>query len=248
MRAIEYSLGVPNSSFTGLISDNTGTPMNVTAAIEMTARSSSLTSEIQQVLRDAISIIAEVSLGLKVNLDFEQDDLRARLASGSPLVAKYGLNSEFVSARRVVHDDFTALWMSAGSTIIPLTQLMQPWDRRHTIIIYITRKFEFLFYSGYLVTSCYLDLGCVFANSFQTHLIYDNISRALPMIMKKLTWLVFAVSPLPLLSFCSLFDPSHLLDLNRIQADAALGNSPLWFGGTSIRLFFSFRSTNLTIF
>ena len=54
------------------------------------------------------------------------------------------------------------------------------------------------------------------------------------MIMKTLTWLVFAVSLLPSFSFCSLFDISHLLDLDRVQADAALGNSPLWFGGTSI--------------
>ena len=70
-------------------------------------------------------------------------------------------------------------------------------------------------------------------------LVYNNISRVLPTIMKKLTWLVFAVCLLPMLSFCSLFDLSHLLDLDRIQVDAALNNSPLWFGGTSI-FFFSF--------
>ena len=145
MRAVEHSLGIPNS-YPGLISDNTGTSMNVTAAIATTARSSSLTSEIRQALEEAIPIFTEIALGLKVNIVFDQNGLRSRLAGGSPLVAKYGLNSEFFSAHRVDHDDFTALWMLAGSTIILLTQLMQPWDRKHTIIIYITRKFELLFW------------------------------------------------------------------------------------------------------
>ena len=136
--------------------------MNVTAAIATTALSSVLTSEIQQVLRDAIPITLE----LNVNIDFEQNGLRSRLASASPMVAKYGLNSEFFSAHRTDLDDFIALWMLAGNTITPLTQPMQPWDRKHTIIIYITRKFELLFYSGYLITSFYLDLECVFAIFF----------------------------------------------------------------------------------
>ena len=140
--------------------------MNVTAAIASTARSSVLTSEIQQVLRDAIPIIATITLELNVNTDFEQNGLRSRLASASPMVAKYGLNSEIFSAHRVDLDDFTALWMLAGNTIIPLTQPMQPWDRKRTIIIYITRKFELLFCSGYLITPSYLDLGCVFAILF----------------------------------------------------------------------------------
>ena len=55
------------------------------------------------------------------------------------------------------------------------------------------------------------------------------------MQMKKRIWLVFAVSHLTLVFILffiqSLFSP---LDINRIQTDAALGNSPLWFGGNSI--------------
>ena len=152
MRAVEHSLGIPNS-FPGLVSDNTGTSKNVTDAIATTARSSSLTSEIRQALEDSISIFTKIALELKVNIVFEQNGLRSRLASGSPLAAKYGLNSEIFSAVVLIMTKFTALWMLAGSTIIPLTQLMQPWGRKHTIIIYITRKFELLFYSGYLIIS-----------------------------------------------------------------------------------------------
>ena len=87
MRAVEHSLGIPNS-FPGLISDKTS--LNVTAAIATTARSSSLSSEIRQVLLDSIPIIAEIVSALKVNTVFEQDGLRSRLASASLLVAKYG--------------------------------------------------------------------------------------------------------------------------------------------------------------
>ena len=123
MRAVEHSLGIPNS-FPGLSSDNSGTYTNVTEAIATTARSSSLTPEIRQVLEDAIPIITEVALELKINLVFEQNDLRSRLARESLLVAKYELNSKFVSAHPVNHDDITALWMLAGSTIIQLIQLM----------------------------------------------------------------------------------------------------------------------------
>ena len=54
-----------------------------------------------------------------------------KLANGSPLVSKYELNPEFVSARRVHYDDFIVLWMLASNTIIPLTQLMQLWDSKH---------------------------------------------------------------------------------------------------------------------
>ena len=67
--------------------------MNVTAAIAATARSSSLTSEIYQALQDAIPIISEIALALKVNTNLEVDGLRSRLASRNPLVAKYGFNS-----------------------------------------------------------------------------------------------------------------------------------------------------------
>ena len=162
MRAVEQSLGIPNS-YPGL---NTGTSTNVTDAIATTARSSSLTPEIRQTLEDAIPIITEIVSQLNVNIVFDRNGLRSRLASESPLVAKYELNLEVVSARRVDHDDFTALWMLAGSTIILLTQPMQPWGRKHTIIIYITRKFGLLFYSNCIITSFYLDLECVFFTNF----------------------------------------------------------------------------------
>ena len=91
IRAVEQSLN----------SDNTGTSKNVTEAMATTARSSSFTPEIRQVLEDAIPIFMNIALGLGVNTVFDQDGLRSRLASRSPLVAKCGLNSEFVSARRV---------------------------------------------------------------------------------------------------------------------------------------------------
>ena len=143
MRAVEYSLGMANA-FPGL-STGSGTSMNVTEAMATTARSSSLAAGIRQALVDAIPIFTEIASTLKVNIIFDQNGLRSRLASGSLLVAKYGLNSEFVSARHVDRDDFTALWMLAGNTIIPLTQLMQPWDHKHTIIIYITREFSNFF-------------------------------------------------------------------------------------------------------
>ena len=90
MRAVEYALGIPKA-YPGLVTDNIGTSMNVTAAIATTARSSSLTSEIRQALVEAIPIFTEIALGLKVNIIFDQDGLRSRLAGGSPLVAKYGL-------------------------------------------------------------------------------------------------------------------------------------------------------------
>ena len=109
VRAVEYSLRIPNS-FPGFNSDNTGTPANVTEAFEMTARSSSLGSEIQQVLRDAIPFIADIPSELNVNINFGQNGLGSRLSSQSPLIAKYVLNSESVSARRVDHHGFLQLY------------------------------------------------------------------------------------------------------------------------------------------
>lgn len=48
----------------------------------------------------------EITLGLKFNIVFDQNGLRSRLASRSPLVVKYGLNSEFVSALYIDHEWF----------------------------------------------------------------------------------------------------------------------------------------------
>lgn len=62
-----------------------------------------------------------------------------------------------------------------------------------------------------------------------------NISRVLPMQMKKLTWLAFAVSFFAWLSSRFII---LSLDLNRIQDDAAVRNSPVWFGGISVLLLF----------
>ena len=83
MRAVEQSL----------ISNNTGTSMNVNDAIATTARSSSVTPEIRKVLEDAIPMFTKIASELRVNIVLDQNNLRSRLASRSPLVAKYGLNS-----------------------------------------------------------------------------------------------------------------------------------------------------------
>ena len=83
MRAVEQSL----------ISNNTGSSMNVTDAIATTARSSSVTPEIRKVLEDAIPMFTKIASELKVNIVLDQNGLRSRLASRSPLVVKYGLNS-----------------------------------------------------------------------------------------------------------------------------------------------------------
>ena len=96
--------------------------MNVTQAIAITARSSSLSAEIRQVLQDANPIIAQLASELKVNMVFEQDGLRSSLSSSSPLVTKYEFDSEFVYMRHI-DDDFTALWICTGNTIIPPTLL-----------------------------------------------------------------------------------------------------------------------------
>ena len=144
MRAVEHSLGIPNS-FQELISS--GTSMNATEAIATTARSPTLTPEVREALEDAIPIFTNIASQLKVNLVFDQNGLRSRLGNGNPLVAKYGLNSKNFVLACVHRDDFIVLWMLAGNTIIPLTQLMQLWDSKHTIIIYITRKLELLFFT-----------------------------------------------------------------------------------------------------
>ena len=84
-RAVEHALGIPNS-FLGLYS---GTFSNVTDAIANTALSPSLAPEIRQALNDAIPMFANITSQLGVNILFDQDGLRSRLASGRALVSKY---------------------------------------------------------------------------------------------------------------------------------------------------------------
>ena len=64
--------------------------MNVSEAIATTSRSSSLTPETRQALEVAIPIFMQIASELKVNTVFEQNGLRSSLASGSPLISKYG--------------------------------------------------------------------------------------------------------------------------------------------------------------
>ena len=84
-RAVEHALGIPNS-FLGLYS---GTFSNVTDAIANTARSPSLAPEIRQALNEAIPIFTKIAQLLGVNIQFDRDGLRSRLAGGRGLVTKY---------------------------------------------------------------------------------------------------------------------------------------------------------------
>ena len=84
-RAVEHALGIPNS-FLGLYS---GTFSNVTDAIANTARSPSLAPEIRQALIEAIPIFTKIAELLGVNIQFDLDGLRSRLAGGRGLVTKY---------------------------------------------------------------------------------------------------------------------------------------------------------------
>ena len=146
VRAVEYSLGIPDS-LPGLIprSDN-GNPLNVTQAIATTATLSSfLAPEVCKVLQEAVPIILQIALELGINLAFEQDGLGSYLST-RPLVTKYVLKSEFVSTQHV--DNITVLWISAGNTITLLTLLMQQTDHKDTILTCITRKFKIIFYSA----------------------------------------------------------------------------------------------------
>ena len=106
IRAVEQALGIPNS-YPGLITNNAAF-MNVTEAIATTARSSTLPSEIRLALQDSISMFTKIASELRVNTVFDQNGLRSRLASGSRLVSKYGLISEFISAHHVHRDNFSA--------------------------------------------------------------------------------------------------------------------------------------------
>ena len=89
-----------------------------------------------------------------------------------------------------------------------------------------------------------------FCQSFSnpmSDLVYNNISRVLPTIMKKLTWLVFAVCLLPMLSFCSLFDLSSFRSRPYPSRCSSQQQSSLVRGYIHL-FFFFFRSNNLAIF
>lgn len=66
-----------------------GTFSNVTDAIANTARTPSLAPEIRQALNDAIPIFTNIASQLEVNILFDQDGLRSRLANRKGLVSKY---------------------------------------------------------------------------------------------------------------------------------------------------------------
>lgn len=152
VRAVEHSLGF-SDSLPGLIPAlDIGDFLNVTQAIASTAGLSSfLSSEVCDVLHEAVPIILQIALELNINLVFEQDGLWSFLSTRRSLVTTCVLKSEFVSTQRVDHDydNITVLWMSVGSTITLLTLLMQPTDHKDMIVIYIIRKFKIVFYSVY---------------------------------------------------------------------------------------------------
>ena len=125
-----------------------------------------LTSEIRQVLQDAVPIIVKIALELDINVAFGQDGLGSVLSARKPLVTTYDFNEQFVSARPV-NDDFTASWMSTGNTTNLRTLLLQLSDHKDMITICITRKFK-LFFPLCLLTPFSLDLECVFPNPFPT--------------------------------------------------------------------------------
>lgn len=107
-----------------------------------------LTSEIRQVLQDAVPIIVKIALDLNINVAFGQDGLGSLLSARKPLVTTYDFNEQFVSTRPV-DDDFTASWMSTGNTTSLRTLLMQLSDHKDMITIYITRKFKLPLHSAY---------------------------------------------------------------------------------------------------
>ena len=152
VRAVERSLGISDSLPALIPTLDNGNFLNATQAIATIATLSSfLTSEVCEVLHEAIPIILQIALELDINLDFEQDGLGSFLSTRRPLVTTCVLTSEFISTQRVDYDydNITASWISAGSTITVLTLPMQLTDHKDTIIIYTTRKFKIIFYSAY---------------------------------------------------------------------------------------------------
>ena len=146
MRAVEHSLGIPDSLPGQSWTVNLGNALNATQALATTAALSTiLSSEVCKVLQEAIPIILQIALILNINLAFGQDGLGPSLCTRWSLVSRCGLNSKFVSTRCVDHAYLTASWISTGNTITLLTLLMQPSDHKDTTIICITRKFQLPF-------------------------------------------------------------------------------------------------------
>ena len=171
VRAVEHSLGISDSLLPLIPTLENGNFLNVTEAIATIATLSSiLTSEICEVLQEAIPIICQIALELDINLVFEQDGLGSFLSTRRPLVTTCVLTSEFISTQRVDYDydNITALWMSAGNTITLLTLPMQLTDHKDTIIIYTTRKFK-IYFLLCLLTSFSQDLEYVFIKFFSHH-------------------------------------------------------------------------------
>lgn len=90
IRAVEHSLGFPDS-LPGLSSVlNNGESHNATQALAATATLSTiLSSEVCQVLQEAIPIILEIALELSINLVFGQDELGSSLSARRPLVSNF---------------------------------------------------------------------------------------------------------------------------------------------------------------
>jgi hypothetical protein len=146
MRAVEHSLGIPDSLPGQSSVLNLGNVLNATQAFATTATLSTiLSSEVCKVLQEAIPIILQIALELNIDLAFGQDGLGPSSCTRRSLVSRCGLNPEFVSACRVDHAYLTASWISTGNSITLLTLLLQPWDHKDTTIIYITRKFQLSF-------------------------------------------------------------------------------------------------------
>ncbi|KAF8810492.1 glycoside hydrolase family 5 protein [Phlegmacium glaucopus] len=83
IRAVEYSLSLNSASV------HSGSSSNVTEAMATTAVATLYSSEIRQVLREAIPMIVQIASELNINLAFDQDGLRSSLSTKEPLVANF---------------------------------------------------------------------------------------------------------------------------------------------------------------
>ena len=119
-------------------------------------------------------------------------------------------------------------WTSTGRTATPQTQPMQLLAPKPMTIICIIRMYKpSKFYSTLICRSnrfgvCYVLLCLVYVIDFIMQGVADpNEEAYLTNVCS--TSVSIVVAPTQKLN--------NALDLNRIQSDAALGNSPLWFGG-----------------